>query len=385
MSFATQLPGYLGLRWPLRIFNRRSGQIDQVPRLVSPDSWLGRHHRVVQFGFLWAGITGRLLFINSDRTAIAVFLITLLSLAMLVGVLYGGKTWCNFLCPIAPVQRIYCGAGGLLDRPAHFAPGPLSQSTCRTSASAGASEQGTCVRCAPSCPDVDLEASHWAAAGRGDQRFVTYGYFGLVLSFYLYYYLYAGNWDYYFTGAWTHEADALGTLWAPGFFLGGRAIAVPKLVAAPLTTAALVAAAFAAWSGLERLVGWLMARRGRPLPREVLVAKMSTVCAFATFNTFYFFAGRPNIRLLPGWAQTGVDLVLVLVSSLWLARSLGRSAARYAHEARMPDLVRRIRRSRFDVSGLLGERPLESLGADEVHLLARTVEELDPAVESEGP
>ena len=40
-----------------------------------------------------------------------------------------------------------------------------------------------------------------------------------VVGYFGYYYLYAGNWAYYFSGAWAHQEDQLDTLFNPGFYL----------------------------------------------------------------------------------------------------------------------------------------------------------------------
>jgi hypothetical protein len=41
--------------------------------------------------------------------------------------------------------------------------------------------------------------------------------------------IYAGNWDFYTSGAWAHEPDQIGTIWNPGFYLWGQAIACPQI------------------------------------------------------------------------------------------------------------------------------------------------------------
>ena len=64
---------------------------------------------------------------------------------------------------------------------------------------------------------------------------LRYGYVGLVIGYFGYYYLYAGNWDYYVSGAWARQTDQLSTLLDPGFYLFGQAINIPKIVAVPIT------------------------------------------------------------------------------------------------------------------------------------------------------
>jgi hypothetical protein len=43
---------------------------------------------------------------------------------------------------------------------------------------------------------------YWARLEQPSFAFERYAYVGLVVGYFLYYYLYAGNWDYYFSGAW---------------------------------------------------------------------------------------------------------------------------------------------------------------------------------------
>jgi len=180
-------------------------------RLVKAGSFLAKYFWFVQFGLLWLGLSSRLLFINSDRVSLAVFFIGVIVIAMTVGVLFGGKTWCHTLCPISPVQKFYTEPRGLFESKAHVVPpagatGALTQSSCRR-VDAHGKEQSACVGCRAPCPDIDLERQYWKDLQTSGRRFFYYGYLGLVVGFYSYYRLYAGNWEYYFTGAWTHEAS----------------------------------------------------------------------------------------------------------------------------------------------------------------------------------
>src|SRR6185295_4050309 len=207
LSQFSQIPRMLGWQPQVKKLNRLTGKVERVLALLPSESWLARNHYYVQFGLLAVGVAGRLLFYNSDRVGLfAIFAIVLTS-ALAVGLLYGGKTWCNYFCPIAVIQDIYTGPGGLFDSKAHVAPSPITQSMCR--APRGDTDQSTCVGCTSNCPDVDLENSYWRNVDSNQKRFMYYAFFGVVFAFYTYYFVYAGNWDYYMTGAWTHEANAL--------------------------------------------------------------------------------------------------------------------------------------------------------------------------------
>ena len=370
LSLTTQLPQLLNLQAKPRVFDRATGQVERRTRLLKAGSLAARYSWLIQFAFLWTGITGRLLFINSNREFLAFFLLGIIGLAVTSGALFGGKTWCNYFCPIAPVQKIYTGPGGLLESKAYRAVG-VSQSMCRQPTRAG--DHSACVGCTASCPDVDLERFYWDSLFKPGKRFAYYGYFGLVLGFYSYYYLYAGNWTYYFSGAWTHETGQLSTLFSPGFYFGGAPVPVPKVIAAPLTTGLFVLLAYGLGVTLEAVYGRLRALFGAPLNPEALRHHGLTASAYATFNAFYLFGGRPNLALLPPWLLKTVDVSIVLVSTLWLSRALRCGHAIYKRESMAQNVLRQLRKLKVNFAAILEGRTLEELNADEVYILGTTL------------
>ncbi|MGH9384001.1 MAG: cyclic nucleotide-binding domain-containing protein [Vicinamibacterales bacterium] len=372
LSFFSQIPRMLGTQSRLRRFNRKSGQVEEKLRLVEPDSWLKQHFWYVQFGLLATGLCLRLVAINSSGPALGTFFLVVIASAIVVGYRYGGKTWCNYICPVSVVQRIYTEPHGLFESQAHLQKQPVTQSMCRVSTGNGV--QSNCVGCLSPCPDIDLERAYWQTLETPGRRFAYYGYFGLVWAFYTYYFLYAGNWDYYYSGAWTHEANTLtsATLLGPGFYFGGMTIPIPKLIAAPLTLAAFIFGAYGLGCGLERLYAWTMARRGRTLDRRMLLHRTFAVAAFLTINSFYFFGGRPNIRLMPDFLQSTLNAAIVTFSTLWLVRVLRRSPARYQRESVVNTLLKQLKKFKTDFSRFLDGRSLDDLGPDEVYLLAKT-------------
>jgi len=373
LSLSTQLAQYAGLQNRTRVFNRRSGRVERKLRLIRSASPVARYLWFIQFGLLWLGVTGRLLFMNSDRTFLACFLLGVIGIAASVGFFFGGKTWCNYFCPISTVQKIYTGPGGLLESKAYRAKG-VSQSTCRNNSAAG--DQSTCVGCVASCPDTDLERSYWDNLFKPGKRFATYGYLGMVVGFYAYYRLYSGNWDYYFSGAWTHEPGQLAALASPGFYFGGAPIDIPKFLAAPLTTGGFVLLAFGLGVLLERTYGRLRDLFGNPLAAERLRHQSLTLSAFATFNAFYLFGGRPNLNLLPPGILKAVDVLIVVVSTLWLGRALRAGSAVYRRESLAQSMLRQLQRLKMSFSAILEGRSLEELNADEIYMLSKTLSSL---------
>ena len=210
-----------------------------------------RNHYDVQFWLLALGVLGRILFYNSDRLALAAAFLVIIALAFVIGLAYGGKTWCNYFCPIAVIQAAYTGPGGLLDSKAHIAPAPIAQSMCRSRFPSG--ERSACVGCTANCPDVDLENSYWKRLELDSKRFMYYGLLGLNIAFFTYFYAYSGNWDYFRSGAWAHERSQLATLFAPGLYFGGHAVAIPKIVCAPLYFLFWIFAAYGALFLAERV------------------------------------------------------------------------------------------------------------------------------------
>lgn len=372
LSFASRIPYYLGIQWLRKTFNRQTGKVEKKPATISPDSFLSRYHFPIQFIFLSTGVTARLLFINSDRWVLAAFFIFIISAAILVGLFYGGKTWCNYFCPIAPIQKIYTSPRGLLESQAHTPKQPVSQSMCR--APGKDADQSVCVACAAPCPDIDLERSHWETYMQRGTRFTYYGYFGMVFMFYFYYFLYSGGWDYYFSGAWTHEENAqLNQLLNPGFFILGQSYAIPKIIAAPLAMAASILLSYLLWLAIEWVYTRIALRFNPGTTKEDIRHRMLIICAWATFNTFYFFAGRPNINLMPIWLQITVNTLIVTVSTLWMARSIVRKATYYTEESLAAALRTRLKQSGDVIREFTRGRPIEELSAQEINLLAKVV------------
>jgi hypothetical protein len=371
LSHFSQIPRMLGWQRQTPRLNRRTGAVERSLALLPNQAWIRRNHLAFQFGFLVCGVMGRILFYNSDRAALICIFAFVLAFALLVGLLYGGKTWCNYFCPIGVVQEIYTGPGGLFDSKAINAPTPITQSMCRQPGPAG--DKSICVGCTSNCSDVDVEHSYWKTLDSQAKLLVYAGYFGMVFAFYTYYYAYSGGWSYYFSGAWTHEAGQLGQLLSPGFYIAGRAIPIPKFIAVPVYFAACILGSFCIFRAAEWCYARFNARRAKPLSKAQIRHRTMTVAAFLSFNLFYVFAGRPNLLLLPGWAIRLVDAALVVISTTWLWRSLGRDADMYRRESLAKSLRDQLRRMGFRSEELLEGRSLASLSADEVYVLAKTL------------
>ncbi|MGF1569624.1 MAG: cyclic nucleotide-binding domain-containing protein [Nodosilinea sp.] len=372
LSFLSQIPRALGWQRQFKRQNQATGKVRYELAKVRADSWLGRNFQYLQFGYLFVGLCGRILFFNADRLVLGSWLVFTIGAALAVGYCYGGKSWCQYFCPMAPVQTVFSEPRGLLGSKAHMSEQRITQSMCRTVSPDG-QEQSACVACQSPCFDIDSERTYWDGLSNPQESLIRYGYLGLVVGYFVYYYLYAGSWDYYFSGVWNRDPNQLGSLMNPGLYLGGQPINIPKLLAVPLVLGAFTAGGYGVGRVIEH---WAKARQQRRFPQasdDLVRHHIFVLCTFAAFNIFFFFAGRPLLRLTPGWVQFGFDGVVLFASTLWLRQSWGRSPARYGRENLASRLRKQLEKLPLDVSPMLGGRSLHDLNADEIYVLAKVL------------
>ena len=371
LSFLSQIFRAMGKQRQIKRVDPKSGKTRYELAKVKKDSWLGHNYFYLQFGLFYIGLSSRILFVNSDRLALLIFLIITILSGITVGYLYGGKAWCQYFCPMAPVQKIYGEPRGLLTSTAHIGDrNPITQSMCRAVNENG-KEQSACVACQSPCIDIDAERSYWDSIAKPDQKFLYYGYVGLVFGYFCYYYLYAGNWDYYISGAWAHQENQLATLLTPGFYLFETPILIPKLVAVPLTLGVFAAGSYFLGRQVENRYKAYLLRKNQLLNPELIQHRIFTLCTFFIFNFFFVFGGRPFIILLPISLQYLFDISIMLVSTLWLYRTWGRSSDLYLRENLASRLRQQLSKLNLDVSHFLAGRSLDVLNPDEVYVLAK--------------
>lgn len=368
LSFFSQIPRALGIQRKRKVVDPVTQEVRYELVTVGEHSWLGQNHLYVQFGLFIVGLGVRILFVNGDRTALAYFLIGTIISAIIIGYLYAGKSWCNYFCPMAPVQMIYTGPRALLGSKAHVTPG-VTQSMCRTVDNAG-QEKSACVGCKVACIDIDAEKSYWQELQKPGRRLVQYGYLGMVVGFYLYYFLYAGNWDYYFTGAWTHEEHLLHRVFDPGFYINGHAIAIPKAIAVYLTYGILVAITFALGLILEKLYRQYARYRGKAVSAEQAQHFSFTIFTVVSFWAFFSYGARPSLNRLPTVLVLAFNALVVLIGAIWMFRTLGRTREQYERESMANSLRKQLQRLQLDPELLKG-RSLETLSPDELDLLVK--------------
>jgi hypothetical protein len=283
--------------------------------------WLAKNYLLVQLGLMIACLSFRLVATNGSAAWLAGFLGAITLAAIVTGVVYSGKTWCNLLCPIGLVEKIYT-------EPSRGAAPSTLTSQC-----------APCVACKKHCPDIDQEQGYWKEMSEPARRTAYFAWPGVVVGFYVYYWLVAGTWDYYFSGAWAYEVDQPSGWLAEGFhFVAG----VPRVVAAPLTLVAFGLASWLVFAAIEAV----FARRAvaalgtEPAPsddkraaaRARIRHHMLAFAGFVGFNAFYFFAGQPSLRRLPPWAVTGFGAIVVFASAAIFFRRWRRNEDEYVQE-----------------------------------------------------
>lgn len=375
LSAISQIPRSLGLGRKHPVLQRKTGKVQWNPIFIRAGSWLGRHPSVVPFLLLCVGVTLRLLFTNSDRVSLGVFFLFVMAAAVFVGALFGGKTWCHYVCPLSPVQKIYTEPRGLLESAPHLARRQLPQSMCRKPAQTG--DISTCVGCISPCPDIDLEHQHWTRIQEPGRRFVHYGYVGMIYGFYGYYYLYAGNWNYYFSGAWTHEENQLDALRAPGFFWLAEDTWLQKWLAAPLTISISVLLAYGLGVLLEAGLRRFRVDPNRSSSADEFRHRTLVLSGAVALNSFYFFGGRPNINLLPSAAVGLLELAIAGISIAWLCRAWNRNPRVYTMESLASRLRRQLAKSTLDLTTALDGRSIDELSHAEVYALGKVLPQAD--------
>lgn len=358
LYFLSQIPRALGLKPILKISNAR---------------WLQNNHLYLQFFLLFLGVNLRILLVNSTPLLLGSFLLLTIAAAIAIVTLYGGRSWCHYICPFGLVQLIFTGPKGLLGTSAHQMPAnAITQSSCRTINAKTREEKPACIGCKSNCFDIDAEQSYWQQLTQPGRQFVHYGYLGIVAGYILYFFLYAGNWNYYFSGAWTHEENQLETLLQSGFYLGDRALPLPKLLAVPFTFIICIAFSYYLGRKLEKY----LKRRDRTLSSEQVRHRAFSLFTCLAFNLFFLYGGRTIVLKWPLPLQFAFQSFIVGVSILWLYRTYQRTSQQYLKESLKDRFIRQLKKLPIDFPQYLQNRSLEDLKPDELEILDRVLPQI---------
>jgi hypothetical protein len=300
---------------PVRL--RRPGKRRAAP-------WLEANYYYIAFSVFFFSLWIRLIATNGDGRAIALFFILLSLTAFIFGLIYTGKTWCNYICPVSFIEKIYTEPHGLRE---------TENSQC-----------AKCTACKKMCPDINEENGYWKEIELSPKRFVYFAFPGLVFGFYFYYYLQSGTWDYYFGGSWTNQPRITSTAFLPGtdaetagfYFLPW----MPRAWAAILTLATTALTSFFLFSFAERYVKDWLKRRNPETDDARARHVMLTLAAFTAFTTFYTFAGAPTLRKVP-WLPHFFLVLVVLTATSFLLRRLIRTQKSFTEETLARNLIKR--------------------------------------------
>jgi hypothetical protein len=307
---------------PLAFFSH-IGVLTRRPGRRRISSAVERYYCFIPFATFFVALWLRLIWTNGDGVAIAVFFLLLSLCAIAVGFVFTGKSWCNYICPVSFIEKIYTEPRGLRDTP---------NSQCEK-----------CTACKTACPDINEETGYWKEIDSTPKRFVYFAYPGLVFGFYLYFFLKAGSWEYFFGGSWMNEPGLLGHAFESGtdatlagfYFLPW----VPRAAAAALTLAICAMLSLGGFLLIDRMfVAW--SGRGSRTVDASRVRNISFgLAAFTAFVTFYSFAGQPILREVE-WLPPYTNLLVVVVATLLLVRRVARTRERFTEQSLARSIIK---------------------------------------------
>ena len=372
LSFVSQL--FRALGWQRTVLNRAGKP--QVAA-ISESSWLARHHIQLQWGLLIAGLSLRLLIANSNGLVLALLFAASLLAALISGWAYGGKTFCQYLCPFAPAQQILSGPRSLLSSQAHLGgSSKTTQSMCRTVGAQG-QDISTCVACAKPCFDIDAERTYWQSlSGKRGMAWAWYSYPGLILAFFLLIQSYAPagasdhGIDYLTSNLFTYDGRLAAMAWQSLLPAGWPQL--PRILAIPALLSAGGVASERLFDQIERLQRHQLRAAAPELAKERAIHRTRLLATFAAINIYFYF--KRNLFDSGdslGWVE--LQLLIVAISSVWLYRSWDRDRSLYERENTSTSLRKRLAKLGAKLQPLLAGRQLEDLSPGEVFVLANAL------------
>ncbi len=296
------------------------------PGLKKASPWLEANYYYVSASIFFISLWLRLVATNGDGHAITAFFVLISLAALIFGAFYTGKTWCNYICPVSFIEKIYTEPHGLRE---------TRNSQCTK-----------CTACKKFCPDINEENGYWKEIDSQPKRVAYFAFPGLVFGFYFYYYLQAGTWDYYFGGAWVDEPMLSHVAFLPGhdamtagfFFMP----VVPRAVASLLTLALCGAMSYLLFTLLEKLVGNYLRRRDAETDEARVRHATFALAAFSAFTIFYTFAGAPSLYKYFPWVVPHIFFAtVVLTATYFLVRRLRRNQKTFAEETVARNIIKR--------------------------------------------
>ena len=125
---------------PLAFLASLSQNLTWIEKRKVPQ-WFEENFYYFQYFLLFIAFNARLVILNFDNFYLGVFFIAVVIISFLINLVFTGKSWCNFFCPVGVVEKIYC-----LSNSGNY----NNNSAC-----------STCSACKKNCPDIDVESSYW--------------------------------------------------------------------------------------------------------------------------------------------------------------------------------------------------------------------------------
>jgi CRP-like cAMP-binding protein len=366
LSFVSQL--FRALGWQRTVLNR-AGKAQVAS--VGESSWLARHHIQLQWSLLISGLSLRLLIANSDGLILAMLCAAALLAALVSGWAYGGKAFCQYLCPFAPAQQILSGPRSLLSSQAHVgSTTKTTQSMCRTVGTQG-QDISTCVACAKPCFDIDAERSYWQTLrGKRGMSWAWYSYPGLILAFFLLMQSYAPaattgpELDYIGSHLFAYDGRLAAMAWQSMLPAGWPEL--PRILAVPALLSAGGLASERLFHQIEQVQVRHIQSDSVELAQEQAIHRTRLLATFAAINTYFFASGGPL-------GSFELHLLIMGISSIWLYRSWDRNRGLYERESTSTSLRKRLAKLGADLQPLLAGRLLDDLSPAEVFVLANAL------------
>lgn len=282
-------------------------------------NWFEAHYFRFQFWFLLTAFVIRILFINSHGDLLNLFFITVIIVSFLIGLIFRGKSWCNFLCPFALVEKAY-----------------LNPSNIRYQQNSACSP---CTACKKHCPDIDIENHYWKEHESKDKKFALYAFPGLVSGYYIYHYLYSGSWSHYNTGEWARDPHLLSKLSEPGFYF---LTFVPKWFAVIFS---LLLFSYISYYLFQFIENWYTALKKNNSDenndsRNYISHVLMVLGAFIAFNVYYIFAGVPSFKEVPE-IHALFKFLVVVTSSILLWKGINRLEEEYIKDKFSRNIIKK--------------------------------------------
>lgn len=328
ISFLSQLPKALNSQKRVRRVSHTGKVYFEIPK-ISKSSWLRKYHLYFQLGLLFIGLIFRILLLNSNSTALGIWLLLVTLAAVGIGYSFDGKTWCNYFCPMSPVQEIYSEPQSLLGSKSHTLPSGIPQSMCRETTS-DRQEESTCIGCKAHCIDIDAERAYWTNLGKPERKVLYYGYLGMMIGYFIGNYIYSSPWLNQTLDIWNNSIQFVHVIHP---LLSAVLIrhTLLKTVAVPLILAICTSISIVLGLVFESVYRNIRFRK-ISFDRDTQQHEINSIVTFICFNVYATFISRSALDLINSSVVYMIEAALILLSGILLIKTWKRSKGIYFQE-----------------------------------------------------